>query len=295
MPEPSDDHGSLPPPPGRALAISVGNTSTRIGLINGLSVVAGRSVPATDLDAVLSSAEALTREADESAESSGSGSDSSDPVESVLLATVNRSASDPVVAALGPRLGLPVQAFGASLPVPIATEVEDAARVGQDRLLAALGAFGVVQQACVVIDAGTALTIDFVDGQGVFHGGAIMPGAQAMLDTLASSTDALPRLALEDMPDPLEPFGKSTAHAMFLGVRAAIRGSVRYLAERYADYYDAYPQIIATGGNATLLLGGDELIETIVPDLVLTGMAAARARYIAGETEAGDGGGPSDG
>lgn len=266
----SHDQPDLTPPPGSVLAVSVGNTRAQLAVVTGLDVDPVRTVGSDDPSALAASARELIE--------GGEG----DAPDAVLLASVNQPAADAISAALRERLGLPVERFGLSLPVPIATDLPEPGKVGQDRLLAALGAFATAKQACIVVDAGTALTVDFVDGSGVFHGGAIIPGGQLMLLALHEHTSALPDLNLVDMPDPLEPFGKSTEHAMFLGVRAAIRGSVRYLAERYADYYDAYPQIVATGGDAALLLGGDELIETMVPDLVLRGIAAARARYAAG-------------
>ncbi len=258
------------PPPGRVLAVSVGNTTTAVGVVTGLEVSHHRSARSADPAAVVKEAAGLIETLE-------------DEPDAVLLASVNDKQAGPVAAELARATGLPVERFGPALPVPIATNLDEPDRVGQDRLLAALGAYATVQQACIVVDAGTALTVDFVDGAGVFHGGAIIPGGQMMLNALHANTAALPQLTLADMPDPLEPFGTSTANAMFLGVRAAIRGSVRYLAERYADYYDAYPQIIATGGDAPTLLAGDELIEHMVPDLVLRGIAAARARYASGD------------
>ena len=266
----SHDQPELTPPPGSILAVSVGNTRVQLGLVTGLDVGPVRTVGSDDPSALAASAAELIEGVE------------GDAPDAVLLASVNQPAADAISAALRERLGMPVERFGPSLPVPLATDLPEPSKVGQDRLLAALGAFATANQACIVVDAGTALTVDFVDGSGVFHGGAIIPGGQLMLLALHEHTSALPDLNLVDMPDPLEPFGKSTEHAMFLGVRAAIRGSVRYLAERYADYYEAYPQIVATGGDAALLLGGDELIETMVPDLVLRGIAAARARYAAG-------------
>ncbi|MEM9661993.1 MAG: type III pantothenate kinase [Planctomycetota bacterium] len=270
--DPTSDAGppELVPPPGHALAVSVGNTTTAIGLVDGLSITRVAASPSEDPVAAAAEVSAIV------------GGTETIP-DAVLLASVNESHATAIAAAIADATGLHVERFGAALPVPIATRLTEPGKVGQDRLLAALGAFATVQQACIVVDAGTALTVDFVDGTGVFHGGAIIPGGQMMLDSLHANTGALPSLALSDMPDPLEPFGTSTEHAMFLGVRAAVRGSVRYLAERYAEYYDAYPQIIATGGDTQTLLAGDELIEHAVPDLVLRGIAAARARYAAGD------------
>ncbi|MEO1716068.1 MAG: type III pantothenate kinase [Planctomycetota bacterium] len=271
--DPATNQGQfeLTPPPGRIVAVSVGNTTAAFGLIEGLSVSKHANRASDEPKASAAVVSAIVSESEDT------------PPDAVLLASVNDAHAEPIAAAIAGATGLHVERFGPSLPVPIATNLAEPGKVGQDRLLAALGAFATVQQACIVVDAGTALTVDFVDGTGVFHGGAIIPGGQMMLAALHHSTGALPQLALADMPDPLEPFGTSTEHAMFLGVRAAIRGSVRYLAERYAEYYDAYPQIIATGGDAPTLLVGDELIEHTVPDLVLQGIAAARARYAAGD------------
>ena len=62
---------------------------------------------------------------------------------------------------------------------------------------------------------------------------------------------------------------------MLLGVQSAVHGLVRMLSERYAEYYEAYPQIIATGGDARVLFENDDLIEHIVPDLTLLGFEAS--------------------
>ena len=86
-------------------------------------------------------------------------------------------------------------------------------------------------------------------------------------------------------PDDAEAFGKNTRQAMLNGVFYGARGMVRLLIERYAESYGAYPQIIATGGDARLLFGDDELIEHIADDLVLRGVAIACEAAL-GEIEA---------
>jgi hypothetical protein len=62
---------------------------------------------------------------------------------------------------------------------------------------------------------------------------------------------------------------------MLLGVQSAAVGMARVLIDRYAEFYGAYPQIIATGGDARALFEGDELVEHIVPELTLLGIEAA--------------------
>jgi pantothenate kinase type III len=63
---------------------------------------------------------------------------------------------------------------------------------------------------------------------------------------------------------------------------ASVRGMVRYLAEQFAEFYDGYPQIVATGGDAGIL-ENDGLVEHFVPDLQLLGIATAFRRAMDGE------------
>ncbi len=175
-----------------------------------------------------------------------------------------------------------VHRIGADIPPSIASSLPASAGTGFDRLLAAAGAFKLLEQACVVVDAGTAVTVDFVDGEGVFQGGAILPGAAMSLKALHDGAPALPSLTIEK-PDDAEPFGKDTKQAMLNGAVYGIRGAVRLLAERYAERYGAYPLIIATGGDAPLLFDGDDLIDRVVPDLALRGIAIAYQAALTGD------------
>lgn len=239
------------------LALAVGNTRTRFGILRGPDVSDARSLPNSDVNAIAEQASAL-------ALSAAAGS--------AVIASVNA----PIADQLESRLDLAeVYRLGRDLPIPLAHSLDDASTLGQDRALNALAAFAKVKQACAIIDAGTAITIDFIDGQGTFQGGIIAPGLSLMLNSLHHHTHALPKLEPAN-PDPARgPFGKDTRHAMLLGVRNAAIGLARHTIETFAEKYEAYPQIIATGGDAQTLFANDELIEHIVPDLQLLGIAEA--------------------
>jgi pantothenate kinase type III len=108
-----------------------------------------------------------------------------------------------------------------------------------------------------------------------------------MLRSLHEHTAALPDVQLA-RPASIgaaidDPFGRNTAEAMLNGAFFGVRGLVRALAERYAEAYQAYPQIVATGGDAELLFEGDDLVEHIVPDLALRGIVAACRAAVEGE------------
>ncbi|MBT8487055.1 MAG: type III pantothenate kinase [Phycisphaerales bacterium] len=190
-----------------------------------------------------------------------------------MLASVNDDAANRVAATVSGQFATEVYRVGTDLPVPIGEQLDPETITGVDRLLNAAAAFAVIEQACIVIDAGTAVTVDFVDGEGTFHGGAIAPGARMQLRAMHEHTAALPDVPFE-VPDD-DPFGRSTARAMQRGVYQGIRGLVWRLVEQYAEYYGAYPMVIATGGDAEVLFADDALVDRIVPDLTLHGIATA--------------------
>lgn len=201
----------------------------------------------------------------------------------ILLASVRDQSADPIADHLERSLGATVQRVGTDVPVPIATALDPDTTPGVDRLLAALAAYEVLQQACIVIDAGTAVTVDFVDGEGTFHGGAIAPGLRMQLEALHTGTERLPAIAMA-MPEE-DPFGRSTASAMRLGVYHGVRGLTARMIDLYAERYAAYPTVVATGGDAAMLFRDEPLIDRVVPDLVLRGIAiAARAACGAAST-----------
>ncbi len=191
----------------------------------------------------------------------------------ILMASVNDAVADPLTAMIEDQLSVGIYRIGTDLPVPIGQQLDPETLTGVDRLLNASAAFDRLEQACIVIDAGSAITVDFVDGEGTFQGGAIAPGATMQLRALHEHAAGLPELTFA-APDS-EPFGRSTSQAMLKGVFQGIRGMVQRLIEQYAEYYTAFPQIVATGGDAQLLFENDELVDNIVPELTLLGIAVA--------------------
>lgn len=258
------------------IAIDVGNSRTRVATVADTSISDPVSLGNGDLgavtQAVLSQRETL--------------SDASP--RPIVIASVNDGFADQLASALSDQLSEEVYRIGADLPIPVTCELAPETITGVDRLLNAAAAYDVLRQACIVIDAGTAVTVDFVDGDGTFHGGAVAPGGRMQLRSLHEHTEALPDLEFE-APE-AGAFGRSTAQAMLKGVHCGIQGLVRILAEDYADHYGAYPTIIATGGDAETLFRGDELIDRIVPDLTLQGIAvtARHAMAAAGRDETED-------
>ncbi len=202
------------------------------------------------------------------------------------MSSVNPSSADAIERAILDTTNQSVFRFGRDLHIPIRHTLTETGEmtVGQDRLLTAIGAFDTLKQACVVIDAGTAVTIDFVDGEGAFHGGAILPGVSMMLGSLHEQAANLPKLVYKKLDKGSNEPAKQTDGAIMLGVTSAIRGAVRLLTERYAEHYSAYPQTIVTGGDLGIL-EDEELIDTFAPDLQLQGIQVACAQIVEQDDE----------
>jgi type III pantothenate kinase len=243
------------------VAISVGNTRTAVGHFHGDRVHGVERFANDDMDGIVRAAEhAWSHRGDEDGE--------------IVVASVNDPVAIAVEAKVAAVLHADVWRIGRDLEVPVGRCLDEGATPGQDRLLSAAAAFAMVKQAVIVVDAGTAVTVDFVDGEGVFHGGAIAPGAQLQLDSLHGRTAVLPQVGFARPRDD-EPYGRNTIDAMRLGVFEGIRGMVQALVERYATAYGAFPLVIATGGDAEALFSDSELVQRVVPDLVLDGIRVA--------------------
>jgi type III pantothenate kinase len=136
--------------------------------------------------------------------------------------------------------------------------------------------------ACVVGNFGTAITIDCVSDEGVFLGGAILPGLSMGSAALHGGTGQLPPVELA-APDWV--FGANTRQAIVGGLIYGARGALRELTEAYATKLGRWPIVIITGGDAALICpdpSGSELVQAIVPDLVLRGVAIAYYKTLVG-------------
>jgi type III pantothenate kinase len=166
--------------------------------------------------------------------------------------------------------------------LPLVVALDEPHKVGIDRLAAAAAA-GLVKPAgrpAVVVDCGTAVTVDMVTADGRYLGGAILPGPALMARALADGTSKLPAVAalmggeLPAMP------GRSTEAAIAAGIGHGIRGAVSRLVAEARSASDGDAVTILTGGWADAVR--DVLPDAVaIPDLVLTGIALGAGRACA--------------
>lgn len=146
-------------------------------------------------------------------------------------------------------------------------------RLGVDRWLALIGAWAELGKACLVVDAGTAVTIDALDDEGQHLGGQILPGTNLMSAALANNTAGIPPAppAKAGAFEGMHLFAHNTRSAVQSGAHAAVTGAIaRAMATLRAHKYDA--DLVLTGGDASRIL--DALGEAPLhrPNLVLAGL-----------------------
>lgn len=143
-------------------------------------------------------------------------------------------------------------------------------QLGVDRWMALLAARRRAATAALVVSAGTAVTIDALDGDGVFHGGLIVPGLRMMAQALAGGTAHVGELAgrWQDFP-------QTTADAVHSGAVNALCGAIEAQYARLEAMAGPAPRCLLTGGDADVLLAHLKLPAEPVPLLVLEGIEYA--------------------
>ncbi|MGQ9601890.1 MAG: type III pantothenate kinase [Candidatus Bipolaricaulia bacterium] len=125
------------------------------------------------------------------------------------------------------------------------------AGLGTDRMLAAIAAAKLYGRPVIVVDIGSAVTVDLVDKDGVFRGGLILAGAGMRLRALAQFTSALPEISIPDPAEPPPLIGIDTVSCMSAGVHHGMRQEIQGLVRAIqAEVGEA--SVILTGGGSRL-------------------------------------------
>lgn len=187
---------------------------------------------------------------------------------SIVSSVVN---IDPAVVNALHRLSKRFILFDHLTPLPIYNCYQTPETLGQDRIASAVGAsYLCPNQNLLIVDAGSAITYDFVSAEQGYLGGNIAPGVKMRLTVLRQMTKKLPAVEVEENAFvPL--FGKNTHEAMAAGVIRGIifevKGYMRALSEQGTEFVT-----FITGGNAPYILGNLQTEVRYEPHLVLKGL-----------------------
>jgi type III pantothenate kinase len=261
------------------LALDIGNTNVTVGLFRAGALLATRRA-ATNARMTADEFELLL--------------DGLLRLDGMTLADLDGIALASVVPALSSAVESIAEHRGRTLVVagagtmPLAIRVDRPGEVGADRLVNALAVARLYGTPAVVVDFGTATTLDCVAADGAYVGGAIAPGLELGLEALAARTAKLPRIELR-APD--RAIGRDTVSAMqagtIFGYQALAAGLLARVRRELADSNGVAPadvRAILTGGLSSAswarALDG---IDAIDPDLTLKGLAILHAEVGGGE------------
>jgi len=161
--------------------------------------------------------------------------------------------------------------------LPLVVRLERPDMVGIDRLIDAVAVNQVREpgRSAVIVDVGTAITVDLVAADGAFLGGSILPGLRMSARALNEFTDLLPLVDISELSEPPPALGASTEAALRSGLFWGTVGAIRQLIEQLGHDAGDHPQIFLTGGAGAAvaeLLGPDA---QFVPHITLAGIVLA--------------------
>jgi type III pantothenate kinase len=190
------------------------------------------------------------------------------PFDSIIFMSVNPPASDELIGKLAAHTDS-VYEVGKDLPLGMPVKTEEPDRVGADRTTTAIAAYRIHGRALIVVDFGTAITFDCVDGDGAFLGGAICPGVSMITSALERDTAFLPAVDIA----PRERFlGRSTEEAMVCGVYHCLVETTNGILEGLFEEMGGKVPVIATGGDAEMVAPACPAISEVRPGLSLEGL-----------------------
>lgn len=150
------------------------------------------------------------------------------------------------------------------------------ATLGIDRFLSCYGAVALTGNPVVVIDIGTACTIDYMSSDFVFRGGVIMPGIGILEKSIRDYAPGLPAV-LRSIPEKWP--GKSTKESLKLGLYGMYRDSIRAALSKYEEQFDNF-DVVITGGAADWMSSILDRESKIRPILIFEGMRAFLDDYL---------------
>ncbi len=169
---------------------------------------------------------------------------------------------DPLIVGPGVKTGMPIL-------------YENPKDVGADRIVNGIAAYEKYRDTCVIVDFGTATTIDLISKKGEYVGGAIAPGLLIALEALVQRASKLPRI---EVVKPVEVIGKNTVSSIQAGVFFGYAGLVDGIVRRIQNEHGVQCKVVATGGLASLISSECSTISEVEEFLTLEGLRIIHER-----------------
>jgi len=142
--------------------------------------------------------------------------------------------------------------------------------LGVDRWMAMVAAHQKAKDSVIVVDCGTAVTIDLVNKNGLFIGGVILPGLNTAFQSLRADTDVVEDIS--SIKRDVSPVAQSTENGVAAGVLLGLAGGIERVVREQSSLIDHAPAVFMTGGDAEKLAPYLAIVAVLQPDLVLQGL-----------------------
>jgi type III pantothenate kinase len=243
------------------LAIDCGNTQTVIGLFDGQELVdhwrIATAAERTSDELALVFQQFLAFKGSPDARVTGMVIGSGVPRVTAALREMSERyfGLQAIVLEAGVRTGMPIH-------------YDEPRNVGADRIANAIGAYDLYGGPTIIVDFGTANTVDAVSEHGEYLGGAIFPGVEISLDALFARAAMLRRV---ELVPPKNVIGKSTIEAIQSGVVYGYSGQIDALVDRFVEELGPCT-VVATGGLAEIIVPHTRTVGHVEPWLTLQGL-----------------------
>ena len=154
-------------------------------------------------------------------------------------------------------------------PTGITLKIDNPSEMGADRIADYMGALSLVQPPFIVLDSGTATTFDVINGNFEYVGGAIFPGIELAIKSLAQNTAKLDMIKFE-IPESI--FGTNTENSIRSGIYYSYIGGLAFMIGEYKKELGKGCSVIATGGLANYFKDRIEQVDIYEPDLIYLGL-----------------------
>ena len=198
-----------------------------------------------------------------------------DAVSGIVMASVVPDITPQLVMMARSGFGLdPVIVGNKGVDLGIAVDIENPSQAGADRLVNAVAAKYYHKVPAIILDFGTATTLDLVRADGAYAGGIIAPGVHVSVDALYQAAARLPHLDVKPWDITLPVLGRDTISAMESGIFWGYVSMIEGLVARLRIEQGADLPAIATGGLASLFAPHLPAISAVDTDLTLRGLIA---------------------
>ena len=244
------------------LAVDIGNSSIKFGVFDGETLISKSSIPATPDLTVDNFVSALGPALDF-------------PISSAILCSVVPDLNEPTATFLATSLNINPLFVANDFPFGLKINYEPPEAAGTDRIVNAFAAAEKYGVPCIVCSFGTATTIDAVNKDRELLGGLIAPGMATMAKALRLGTAKLPEIEIKPHESVIN---RTTETSIRAGIVFSQVGLVESTVARIKNDLGGKPQVIATGGFASMVSENTSAIDIVDENLLLDGLRMLYSR-----------------